>query len=506
MPNVTPLRAEDPDRVGRHRLTARISGMPGAGPFYLATAADGMEVSLRLLHGSWTHDAAARDRFAAEAGSAMRVPPFCAARILDAGAEQGYAYLVSEYVAGKSLLEIVSDDGKFGGPQLAALAIGSATGLAAVHQAGLVHGNFGPEHVIMSASGPRVIEFGITPPYGSATPSADLLAWAQTMVFASMGRPPATLADLEVLPEPLRQAVADCLVGDPALRPSAKSIVLDLLEEDEPSAGALAEGSRRAAQAILAAQTAREAQQARSARAGAGSRSAQAGAGSRSARSSSQRHVAEAQRQRHQEQVAPDPDRADSRHGGAEHAAHDHAGGRRRAPSGRRSGALAIAAAVVVIAAVAIVIVLVMQSARSPGGSTAQGGKTSTSPPPSSTSPVSSNASAAPSAVPAAFAGSWSGQAKQVNPSDVFDVKLNIPAGSSAGSVKYSSASFTCTGDLSLQSLRKTTLTLSQGIVTGQRTCANGIVTLSTGPNGVLQFSFRGKTGPAASGTLIRGS
>src|SRR5256886_9104466 len=60
----------------------------------------------------------------------------------------------------------------------------------------------------------RVIEYGITPPYGPATPSADMLAWAQTMVFAAVGRPPATFSDLDALPGALRQAVADCLAGD----------------------------------------------------------------------------------------------------------------------------------------------------------------------------------------------------------------------------------------------------------------------------------------------------
>ena len=67
MPNVTPLRAEDPDRVGRYRLSGRISGMPGTGPVFLAGAVSGPEVVVRLLRGGWTRDPAERDRFAAEA-------------------------------------------------------------------------------------------------------------------------------------------------------------------------------------------------------------------------------------------------------------------------------------------------------------------------------------------------------------------------------------------------------------------------------------------------------
>lgn len=529
MPNVSPLRAEDPDRIGRHRLTGRISGMPGAGPFYLATTADGTEVVLRLLRGNWTHDGAARDRFAGEAGSAMRVPPFCAARILDAGVEDDHAYLVSEYVAGKSLLETVSDDGKLRGPELEALAIGSATGLASVHQAGLVHGSFGPEYVIMNASSPRVIEFGITPPYGQATPAADMLAWAQTMVFASMGRPPATLADLDMLPDLLRQAVADCLTGDPAFRPPSRTVVIDLLDDGEPAAGALAGGARRAAQATQSARAAQadwEAQQARGAR---------SGQGGRPARQPGRRLPAGGQRQRRRDRSREDHDREDhehagaghggSQHGGhgrsghgrggaevagAEHAGAEHAGaesaGGRRRPSGlgagRRGRALPIAAAIVAIAVIGVVIVHMLQgaSAQDSGSQDSQ-----RIPPATSTSPVSSTVSAAPSpsaTVPRTFAGSWSGQAKQVNPSDVFNVSLSLATGTAAGSVMYSSASFSCAGQLSLRSSSDSTLTLRQSITAGH--CANGVVTLSADSDGILQFNFRGKTGPATSGTLTR--
>jgi eukaryotic-like serine/threonine-protein kinase len=508
VPNVTPLRAEDPDGVGRHRLTGRISGMPGAGPFYLTTAADGTQVTLRLLRGHWTHDAAARDRFTAEAASARRVPPFCAARILDAGVEDGYAYLVSEYIVGKSLLETVSDDGKLRGPELEALASGSVTGLASVHQAGLVHGSFGPEYVIMSEYGPRIIEFGITPPYGSATPSADMLAWAQNIVFASMGRPPATLADLDVLPWPLRQSVADCLTGDPALRPAARSVVLDLLDDTEPPAGALAEGSRRAAEATqvaYAALTDRESQQSR------GSRSGQGG---RSARPAGQRHGPDGQRTRRQDRGRADRDHAGpgpgQGHRAAAGEAHYHSASARRRgggrAAGRRSGALPATAAVLVIAAVGIVAVHLMQNAGS-AASQAQQNASAQDPPTSSTSPVSSRVTADPptaaAAIPAAFTGSWTGKVRQVNPSDVFDVKLSLPTGSAAGTINYSSASFSCPGELTIRSSGPAAITLSQA--SGQQsTCANGVVTLSKDADGTILFSFRGKSGPADSGTLTK--
>lgn len=226
MPQHAPLRPGDPSRVGRYRLGGRLEGIPTDDPIFIGLAPDGTEVAISMLQGDWAHDAAARDRFAAEAAVARRVPPFCAARVLDAGVDPAGPYLVSDYVAGPSLLELIRSRGVLDGHDLEAVGVGMATGLASVHQAGLVHGSFGPEYVIMAADGsPRVVEFGITPPYGTATPAADMLAWAQTVVFAASGHPAAALQDLDVLSPRLRGPVEECLDRDPALRPSARAVV-----------------------------------------------------------------------------------------------------------------------------------------------------------------------------------------------------------------------------------------------------------------------------------------
>ncbi len=243
MPLVTPLRPDDLRRVGRYRLSGRIADGPddpdSAGVF-LSRLPDGTPVAITLLGRKAAPDSASRDRFTAEATVARRVAPFCAARILDAGFDADQPFLVSEFIEGPSLAETVAAEGPLEGPVLAALAIGAATGLTSIHQAGLVHGDFGPDHVVLGAEGPRVIHFSTTPPYGPATPSADLLAWAQTILFAA-GRP-----DLASLPEPLRNTVAACLSPDPASRPPARTLVTALLGHNDPAAGLLAEGTRRA--------------------------------------------------------------------------------------------------------------------------------------------------------------------------------------------------------------------------------------------------------------------
>ncbi len=59
MPQVAPLRPDDPKRVGRYRLTGRITGIPGS-PAYLGRATDGDRVTVTLFASDRTPDGAAR--------------------------------------------------------------------------------------------------------------------------------------------------------------------------------------------------------------------------------------------------------------------------------------------------------------------------------------------------------------------------------------------------------------------------------------------------------------
>src|SRR5262249_40376057 len=104
--------------------------------------------------------------------------------------------------------------------------------------------------------------------------------------------------------------------------------------------------------------------------------------------------------------------------------------------------------------------------------------------------------------VPATFAGTWSGQVSQTNPTDVFQAQVYLAPGAKPGTVHYSGASFSCAGDLVPVSDSAGSLKLDQAIVQGP--CAGGVVTLSRSPGNTLQFSFKGKQGPMATGTLAK--
>jgi hypothetical protein len=108
--------------------------------------------------------------------------------------------------------------------------------------------------------------------------------------------------------------------------------------------------------------------------------------------------------------------------------------------------------------------------------------------------------------VPAALAGTWSGQVSQTGPAaDVFKAEVTLTPGASPGTVHYSGgsgASFACTGDLVPVSDSAGTLKLDQVIAHGP--CAGGMVTLSPAAGDTVQFSFKGKQGPMATGTLTK--
>ncbi|WP_433444259.1 protein kinase domain-containing protein [Nonomuraea sp. CA-141351] len=271
MPPITELRAGDPAGLGGYEIRGRL-GEGAQGVVYLGVDEQGRRAAVKWLRPELAGDGAAAERFAREVAAARRVAPFCTAKVLDTGVHQGRPYIVSEYVDGPTLERAVREEGARTGPALHRLAIGTATALAAIHQAGIVHRDFNPGNVLLGSEGPRVIGFGIataldvasssaTVPVGASLslapeqllgdpvgPAADMFAWASTIVFAAGGsgpfeaeNVPATVQrvlnaepDLARLSGTLRELAAACLSKDPARRPTAEQVIHRLLEHPAP--------------------------------------------------------------------------------------------------------------------------------------------------------------------------------------------------------------------------------------------------------------------------------
>jgi serine/threonine protein kinase len=265
MPEMLALRDTDPRQVGGYGLLGRL-GEGGQGVVFLAEGPTGSPAAVKLLPP--TTDPQVRSRFLKEVAAAQRVARFCTAQVLDAGIFERRPFIVSEYVSGPSLVELVEQFGPRGGAALERIAVATLTALGAVHAAGMVHRDFKPGNILLGPDGPVVIDFGLaavpgmttalsgdltigTPAFMApeqlagmrVTAAADMWSWAVTMVFAGTGELPFTGDSLTAkayaiihaeprvgsLPEPLSSLVHRCLNKDPAGRPSARAALADLV-------------------------------------------------------------------------------------------------------------------------------------------------------------------------------------------------------------------------------------------------------------------------------------
>ncbi|MFE9101871.1 protein kinase domain-containing protein [Actinomadura geliboluensis] len=267
-PSLRELRPDDPTRIGRYRIEAKI-GEGGMGAVYLGRDEAGRAVAVKVVRAELAGDRTFLARFHDEAANAQRVASFCTAQVLEHGEDLGLAYLVTEYIDGPSLLEHVAEKGALSPGMLHGVAVGVAAALVAIHSAGLVHRDLKPSNVLLSISGPRVIDFGIaraldmasahtrtgqvvgTPGWiapeqittQQVTPAVDVFAWGCLVAYAASGRNPfgqgsfqllaarAVHADPEVgdLPPALAGLVRAALAKDPGARPTARDLLLALV-------------------------------------------------------------------------------------------------------------------------------------------------------------------------------------------------------------------------------------------------------------------------------------
>ena len=112
VPEMLALRDTDPRQVSVYRLLGRL-GEGGQGVVFLAERPTGSPAAVKLLPP--TTDPQVRSRFLKEVAAAQRLARFCTAQVLDAGIFERRPFIVSEYVSGPSLVEVVEQFGPRGG-------------------------------------------------------------------------------------------------------------------------------------------------------------------------------------------------------------------------------------------------------------------------------------------------------------------------------------------------------------------------------------------------------
>ncbi|MFF8914877.1 PQQ-binding-like beta-propeller repeat protein [Streptomyces sp. NPDC015032] len=259
--------AEHPEYAGQYRLEACL-GAGGMGVVHLARSTSGLQLAVKVVHRNYSQDPEFRARFRQEVGAARRVSGAFTASVVDADPDAAQPWMATLYVPGPTLADQVKRNGPLAPAELRRLTAGLAEALRDIHRAGVIHRDLKPSNVLLSDSGPKVIDFGISRPYDSdlrtetgkligsppymapeqfqrpreVGPAADVFALGAVLVHAATGRGPFDSdspyivayqvvhdeADLTGVPADLEPLIGQCLAKDPAQRPTPDDIMAAL--------------------------------------------------------------------------------------------------------------------------------------------------------------------------------------------------------------------------------------------------------------------------------------
>lgn len=188
-PRLKRTAIERADVVGRFVVLERI-GEGAMGVVYAAYDPElDRKVALKLLHGGG--DAKGRARLTREAQALARLTHPNVVVVYDVGVHRDEVYVAMELVEGRSLRAWLAVDRPTEDVLRVFLAAGE--GLAAAHDADLVHRDFKPENVLVDERGaPKVVDFGLARGDGEpvgAVPEGALLSASLTRTGALLGTP-----------------------------------------------------------------------------------------------------------------------------------------------------------------------------------------------------------------------------------------------------------------------------------------------------------------------------
>lgn len=266
------LERRDPRALGRYRILARI-GAGGMAIVYFGRSTGGRAVAVKAVHREFARKERYRDRFRQEIEATRAAGGRYSPGVLDADPDAEIPWLATEFLPGMSLREAITELGPMPAATVWPLAAGLAEALHALHRAGVLHLDVKPANVLLTADGPRLIDFGLAarPPQGVLLldgtpigsrgfaapeqaeghwcgPASDVHALGATLAYAATGNPGGQAADPE-----LRELIAACLRADPVTRPGLPGLTSYLAERDRPAnwlpAPLTVEIARRAAEA-----------------------------------------------------------------------------------------------------------------------------------------------------------------------------------------------------------------------------------------------------------------
>ena len=185
-------------KLGPYEIQSPL-GAGGMGEVYRArdTRLD-RTVAVKILPAHLSDSPEARQRFEREARaiSSLNHPHICV--LHDVGSQDGTSYLVMEYLQGESL-EARLQKGPLPLKQALECGMQICDALEKAHRAGIVHRDLKPGNIMLTASGAKLLDFGLAKPsagmFGSQAGSGqgNLTPSTPTMNLSALGTPAGTL-------------------------------------------------------------------------------------------------------------------------------------------------------------------------------------------------------------------------------------------------------------------------------------------------------------------------
>ena len=128
---------------------------------YLASKSNKTSVALKVIRSQYLDNQADRNRIEREISTLTNIKSKYVCQILDSDISEDFAWIATEFIDGPDLKTKVLEDGPLDENSWYELAKGLLEGLDAIHRNKVVHRDIKPSNILISDSGPKIIDFGI---------------------------------------------------------------------------------------------------------------------------------------------------------------------------------------------------------------------------------------------------------------------------------------------------------------------------------------------------------
>ncbi|MDA8887293.1 serine/threonine protein kinase [Pontimonas sp.] len=208
-----PLVESDPRQLGPYKIIARL-GSGGMGVVFLGSRGS-QRVAVKVMRSSFLDSPTLKTRFEREIATLKKINSPFVAKYLDSDIEGNLVWHAVEFVNGPTLKEKIENDGPLDEENWWALYSQMREALKDVHRVAVVHRDLKPANIILSETGVKLIDFGISQDSDATSltstgmvagspawlspeqlegtdvgPGSDLFSTGSILVYAALGRSP----------------------------------------------------------------------------------------------------------------------------------------------------------------------------------------------------------------------------------------------------------------------------------------------------------------------------